>query len=79
MAGPFKGFHQQAVVVGAGAGNAAGDDFTLFGQKSHQGFVVFVIDVFYIVFAKPADSLFYSNHLKPQIEIDTLPACGETA
>jgi len=64
MSGSLYGLDQLTLVLGAGAGYAAGDNFAFLGDKPVQQPVVLIIDVEDTIFAETTD-LFVSDHHLP--------------
>jgi hypothetical protein len=58
MAGALDRLHQLALMPGACAGDPLGNNLPLLGDEPYQPFFILVIDVDFIVFAKPADAVF---------------------
>ena len=54
VASPFEGMRQEALMMGAGASDAPGQDFPLLGDKTAQTLDVFVINHFHLFHAKSA-------------------------
>jgi len=64
MARTFNSLHQPSVMMSAGTGNPAGNNFTLFREKPTKSFLILIVDELNFILTKPADSFFNAYHLR---------------